>query len=158
MSWESIIDESLKRLNTFLQKGNWFGRENEIINLFAHHFLIEQMNRGPLLALSQIGIEVAVRQVPQAGKKKLVRKDLVLWRDPLQTVWESGRAVNNPAVILEWKTNNTKRCDVDIEWLLAYTRLHPQVLGYSLCVFMKGKKDIWCRKIRRGKVISVSEK
>jgi len=158
MTWESIIDESLRDLNSFLQEGDWFGRENEIINLFAHRFLIKRMNVGPLIDLSQIGIEVAVKQVPLANKKKLVRKDLVLWSDPLQTVWGSGRVANDPAVILEWKINKISKCAPDIEWLLAYTKLHPQVLGYSICVFMKDKKDIWFIKIKRGKVISVSEK
>src|SRR4030042_4395548 len=109
MTWESIIDESLKELNSFLQEGDWFGRENEIINLFAHRFLIKRINVGPLIDLSQIGIEVAVKQVPLANKKKLVRKDLWLWKDPLQTVWGSGRVVNDPAVILEWKINKISK-------------------------------------------------
>ena len=158
MSWESIIDESLVELDSFLQEGNWFGRENEIINLFAHRFLIKRIKVGPLIDPSQIGVEVAVKQVPQVGKKKLVRKDLVLWGEPLQTVWGSGRILNDPAVILEWKINEIKKCAVDIEWLLAYTKLHPQVLGYSICVFMNDKKDIWFRKIKRGEVVSVLEK
>lgn len=92
-------------------------------------------------------------QIPKAKGKKLVRKDLVLWNNPLQTVWENGTAINSPAVILEWKTGKKTKCTVDIEWLQAYTKKCRHVLGYSICVFMKKKRGILFRKIVKGKIV-----
>jgi hypothetical protein len=150
--WESSIEDSLKELSAFLADSNWFGRENEIINLFAHRFLLAQLNKGPLTDLSQIGIEVAVKQLPRARGKKLVRKDLVLWNHPLETVWADGTAFNSPAAILEWKTGKITYCETDISWLQAYTQIYPQVLGYSICAFIGDKRGIWYRKIKKGHV------
>jgi hypothetical protein len=149
--WELIIEESLFELGTFLAEGNWYGRENEVINLFAHRFLMRRSGAGPLVDSSQIGIEVAVGQIPKAGGKRLVRKDLVLWNEPLETAWGTGLILNSPAVILEWKTDNIAKCNADIEWLQAYTKMNPRVLGYSICAFIKNKKGIWFRKIVKGK-------
>ena len=67
-------------LDNFLRHSDWFGRENEIINLFAHKFLAMRLGQTPLMSLTQIGIEVAVKQIHDRNKgKKFVRKDLVLW-------------------------------------------------------------------------------
>ena len=34
-----IIETALNDLNDYLKDSNWFGRENEVVNLFAHTFL-----------------------------------------------------------------------------------------------------------------------
>lgn len=150
--WERIIDGSLRSLGAFLAEGTWYGRENEVINLFAHRFLMETLGKGPLKDPSQIGIEVAVRQIPREGAKELVRKDLVLWNRQLETVWESGVAKNIPAAILEWKTGKAAKCDADIKWLLDFTRIYPDVLAYSICAFIGKKGGISFKKIIRGRV------
>ena len=125
---------------------------DEIINLFAHRFLLTRLNNRLLIDLSQIGIEVAVKQIPKAGGKKLVRKDLVIWNYPLETVWGTGAALNSPAAILEWKTEKIAKCAMDIDWLQAYTEIYPNVLGYSICAFIGDKRGIWFRKVTKGQV------
>ena len=139
-------------LGAFLAEGTWYGRENEVVNLFAHHFLMRHLGKGPFIDPSQIGIEVAVQQIPKAGRKKLVRKDLVLWNRPLETVWEGGVAKNIPAAILEWKTGKAAKCEADIKWLLDFTRIYPDVLAYSICAFIGKKRGISFKKIIRGRV------
>jgi hypothetical protein len=150
--WERIIDGSLQSLGAFLAEGTWYGRENEVVNLFAHHFLMRHLGKGPFIDPSQIGIEVAVQQIPRVGGKRLVRKDLVLWNGPLETVWVDGAIKNSPAVILEWKTGDIGKCDVDIKWLKTHTQIYPHILGYSVCALIKDKRGIWFRKILKGKV------
>ena len=107
MSWETLIEHSLRDLDYFLKISDWFGRENEIINLFAHKFLFRYLGRPPLKSLTQIGIEFAVKQIKDRSKaKKFVRKDLVLWPEEDQTVWGSDKnSYNVPAAIIEWKMN-----------------------------------------------------
>ena len=151
VQWESIIEGSLKGLSCFLKESDWYGRENEIINLYAHRFVLENIKKGPLIDPTQIGIEVAVKQLQRCGGKKLVRKDLVLWNHPLETVWGSSTARNFPAAILEWKTEKIPECKVNIDWLKAYTRIYPQVLGYSVCAFIRARRGIWYRKIVNGR-------
>ena len=150
--WERIIDGSLYSLSDFLTEGTWYGRENEVVNLFAHRFLLKTLGKGPLNDPSQIGIEVAVKQIPKVGGKKLVRKDLVLWDRPRETVWEGRAARNSPAVIMEWKTGRIAKCDADIKWLLRYTKLYPHILGYSVCAFIENNRGIRFRKIVNGQI------
>ena len=150
--WDLLIEESLKNLASFLKDSNWFGREIEIVNIYAHRFLLTKLNKKPLIDPSQIGIEVAVKQISKAGGKKLVRKDLVLWNHPLETVWGTGATLNSPAAILEWKTEKIAKCTADIDWLQAYTEIYPNVLGYSICAFIGNKRGIWLRKVTKGQV------
>ena len=111
-----------------------------------------KLNKKSLIDPSQIGIEVAVKQISKAGGKKLVRKDLVLWNHPLETVWGTGATLNSPAAILEWKTEKIAKCTADIDWLQAYTEIYPNVLGYSICAFIGNKRGIWLRKVTKGQV------
>ncbi len=47
----------------------WCGRENEAVNLYALGHLAKQVRRGTILSnLTQIGIEVAVRQLPKCAE------------------------------------------------------------------------------------------
>lgn len=150
--WHQIIEDSLSELGFFLKCSRWRGRENEVVNLFAHRFLWSHLGEGPFIDLSQIGIEVAVEQIPTAGAKKLVRKDLVLWNKPLETVWGIEKEFNAPAVIMEWKVDKIARCAIDIRWLQAFTRLNPEVLGYSVCALFGSERGISFSRISKGKV------
>src|SRR4030095_1492614 len=79
MTWIEIIESAFGKLDTFLRTSDWWGRENEVVNLYAHRFLAEHASsQGPLYSLRQVGIEVAVRQLSGRGKF-YVRKDLVIW-------------------------------------------------------------------------------
>ena len=60
---DKIIEQALNSFDNFLKNSNWYGRENEVVNIFAHKFLIEFVGKDPLLSLDQIGIEVAVKQL-----------------------------------------------------------------------------------------------
>lgn len=75
-----IIETALKELDAYLKKTDWYGRENEVVNLFAHSFLAKHVD------MSRVGIEVSVKQLSGPGRKALVRKDLVIWRKAKGTV------------------------------------------------------------------------
>ena len=137
--WQIIVERSLQHLDEFLKESIWSGRENEVVNLFAHHFLNREIrDEGPLTSLSQVGIEVAEPQVTGSVKKS-VRKDLVIWPRPLMTAWPDGSL---PAVIIEWKCNTLAACVPDIEWLSAFTALYPQTLGVAVCAFLSGARGV----------------
>jgi hypothetical protein len=147
-TWRSIIEVSLQRLDGFLKTSAWVGRENEVVNLFAHRFLPMELAPGsPLAALDQIGIEVAVPQVT-ASVKKYVRKDLVLWNDGLHNPWHSDGP--SPAAIIEWKVVDRTRCDPDIEWLRLFARRFPGTLGYSVCALMDGERGLHWTRVEAG--------
>ena len=135
MIWQIIIERSLHGLDKFLKESDWKGRENEVVNLFAHDFLAREVkDEGPLTSISQVGIEVAVPQVT-GSCKKYVRKDLVIWPRPLMTAWSDDSL---PAVMMEWKRDAPSACIRDIEWLSVFTRRHPQTLGVSVCALLSG--------------------
>lgn len=135
MTWQIIIERSLRGLDKFLKESDWKGRENEVVNLFAHSFLaFEVKDEGPLNSISQLAIEVAVPQVT-GSCKKYVRKDLVIWPRPLMTAWSENSL---PAVIMEWKRDAPSACAQDIEWLSVFTGRHRQTLGVSVCAFLSG--------------------
>lgn len=154
--WQQIIDDSLSELSLFVINNRWRGRENEVVNLFAHRFLWKHLGDNPFIDPSQIGIEVAVKQIPRPGCKKLVRKDLVLWNKPLETVWGTEKGFNAPAVIMEWKIDRIGNCGADIKWLQAFTSLNPNVLGYSVCAFLEQKRGISFTRVAKGRTISCS--
>ena len=130
----------------------WYGRENELVNWFAHgHLMRVVADSGTSLDPMQIGIEVAVPQIaePTARHRRDVRKDLVIWRRPKQTCWIGPRQHGEPPLaILEWKSMNNvgvpesepkKRREfaADVNWLRAATRRSPDLLGYAVFVDLR---------------------
>jgi hypothetical protein len=155
MNWPDQIEASLGRLGAFLRDTPWYGRENELVNLFAHQFLASDRVHP-----AQIGIEVAVKQLEREGGKALVRKDLVVWNSPNETVWVNGHPTNDPAVVIEFKVNDHKKCAPDIQWLVDYTLKYPSVLGYSVCGFLKDYRGVSFIRISKGakhKVVGAPE-
>jgi hypothetical protein len=135
MQWLPLIQTAVSELDTFLKNDSWHGRENEVVNLFAHRFLASAISpAGPLRSLRQVGIEVAVRQVGDVGKE-YVRKDLVIWPAEDMTVW-SGDGV--PSVIIEWKANDPNQCTKDADWLTRFCCENPKTIGFSVCAVVKG--------------------
>jgi len=138
-----IIDLALKDFDNFLKENCWYGRENEVVNVFAHKFLSKYVGTSPLVYLDQIGIEVGVKQLPSENGKDLVRKDLVIWKSGDTSVWnEEGEIVNIPLAIIEWKVNDISKCEYDIAWLSEYKKVYQEVLGYSVCAFIKESRGI----------------
>lgn len=149
-AWAKCIEGALLELGRFLMDSEWYGRENELVNLFAHSFLAGSAGpQGPVLP-AQIGIEVAVKQLARPGGKDLVRKDLVVWNAPKETAWSRGVVANTPAAIVEFKVNDRKKCGPDLEWLSAYTTLYPTVVGYSVCGHIRDARGVWFIPIIKG--------
>jgi len=145
--WQSVIERSLHGLDDFLKKSAWLGRENEVVNLFAHHFLVREISdKGPLTSISQISIEVAVPQVAGSGKR-YVRKDLVIWPRPMMTAWPEGSI---PAVIMEWKRDRPSACAPDVKWLSLFTARYPRTLGVSVCAFISDARRVDCVIVENG--------
>lgn len=141
----TVIDRALKRCHDFLVTSTWHGRENELVNLFAQHCLPAEMQPGGCLqSQSQVAVEVAVPQVTNSSKK-YVRKDLVIWPEPLMTAW-SGI----PAAIIEWKRDQIRHCSTDIEWLEQFTERFPMTVGYSVCGFLKEPRGISFTRVQCG--------
>jgi hypothetical protein len=140
-----VIEAALRNCHERLESTNWHGRENELVNLFAQHCLVLEMEpSGPLRSSSQVGIEVSVPQV-SGSLKRFVRKDLVIWPQPLMTAW-SG----TPSAIIEWKRDRISSCAADIEWLKLFTRRYPETIGYSVCGFIKGSRGVCFTKVQNG--------
>ncbi len=152
-----FFEEALKDLDKFLKETSWFGREREVVNLFAHKFLPNYLGREGFLFLEQIGIEVALIQVETTGKrKKMVNKDLVIWQAGNSSAWKETKrgieVINIPMIVSEWKVNNLESCTDDIEWLKKFTTQHPSVIGYSVCAFVKGTRGVIFYRIEKGKI------
>jgi len=142
--WAKIIESCFEELDSFLKDSEWFGRENEVVNLFAHEFLPRHLGKNSVFtSLSQVGIEVAVPQVT-GSCKQFVRKDLVIWNQPNGTVWTE----ESPAVIVEWKVNKRRACEKDVEWLELFTKKYPTTQGYSVCAFIKKTRGVEFTKVR----------
>jgi hypothetical protein len=96
-------------------------------NLYAFGFLVPKCNpHTSLRDPTQIGIEVAVRQLPGPRRKKLVCKDIVIWPIPAGTCWDkSGKPTQNPLAILEWKTRTDKVSACDEDWLKEFRNRYP---------------------------------
>jgi len=129
-------------LGRFLRDSEWYGRENELVNLFAHSFLSGRLGPDGPVHVAQLGIEVAVKQLKEIDGKDVVRKDLVVWSKPNETLWLNRESVNKPIAVIEFKRKNERECLPDHEWLTAYTKANPGVLGYSVCGFIEQHRGV----------------
>ena len=131
---DELLARALTCFHAELVGTGWWGREREGIGLFVFGHLLPLVGRPPLLHPTQIGIEVAVPQLSRPGAKAQVNKDLVLWSEPRQTCWDaSGRPVVAPRAVLEWKCGARELAGRDLEWLVAFSRLHQGFTGFSVC-------------------------
>lgn len=149
-SWGHTIEAALLELGQFLRASDWYGRENELVNLFAHSFLAGRTGPNGTIQAGQLGIEVAVKQLSRAGGKALVRKDLVVWNKTNETVWAKKVVANDPAAIIEFKVNDNKKCTPDLVWLRSYTKLYSGVVGFSVCAFVKESRGVSFVRITGG--------
>jgi hypothetical protein len=133
----------------------WRGREREAVSLYALGYLVPRCGDGRLLrSPTQIGIEVAVPQIPGGKAKAQVCKDLVLWSEPRLTCWDTAwRPTIHPIAIMEWKTNRSSCSPYDIRWLKAYSERVPGFVGYATCLDLTAREfRLACARVESGKV------
>lgn len=107
--------DALQEFRTWFvrKEPNWRGKEHDCVNMLVHRFLASRVHKEAAIKdLCQVRIESGVKQ-PDAnhGKsskaKPSVRKDLVIWRRPLETAWDKDfKLTNLPWVVMEWKWVN----------------------------------------------------
>jgi hypothetical protein len=140
---KSIVDLLHSEIASFfnaIKSEKWIGKEREMVSRFAFSNLVNLVSPGTSLYSSgQIGIEVRVEQVNDVGKKE-VCKDLIIWKFPYQTVWSEDK---NPLVILEWKCNNGKIFQGDVDWLQKYVGVYPGTVGIAINI---DNKQAWSLK------------
>lgn len=124
---EQFIDE--------IHQERWYGKERELINRFVFNHLINMVENGTdFYSPAQIAIEGRVKQNlhPGGNQKKEVCKDLVIWRQPNQTIWTGEE---DPLIIIEWKFNKDGQLyEKDIEWLKDYTRSNMTTKGVAVSI------------------------
>ncbi len=167
---DAIIAQSL---GSFYQviSGDWWGRENEMVNLYAFCCLAGCVKPNTIFYdIGQIGIEVTVRQLPpneqHKGRRGTVRKDLVIWEKPGMTLWEKKLPDNEPVAVMEWKVNhflnrrkhqkNRDEYRGDIDWLRetsARVKMEGFV-GYAVMVehTQQPKPTLTCARVHGGSV------
>ena len=141
-----------------------------MVSLYAFGHLVKHVHRGTILSdLTQIGIEVAVRQLPpdkeHPRKKKDVRKDLVIWPAPGMTLWKANVPHNEPLAVMEWKLNrypnraahqkNRPTHQDDIRWLrtTSLRRGMADFVGYAVLVEnTQDPKRLTCTRVHAGAV------
>ena len=157
--WLNEIDEivagSLSDLIADIFSDGWIGRERELVSLFAFGYVAKRCRPGSFFHdPTQIGIEVAVPQIPGERRKPQVCKDLVIWPEPRMTCWDQDhRPVHYPAVIIEWKANRTKIDVRDVDWLQEYSGSRDEFLGYAVCVDLRARRfKLACDRVHCGQV------
>jgi len=149
---ESEIRRMLVEFIKEMELENWFGKEREIVSRFVFSKLLRNIGCCPEFnSQEQVGIEVRVKQV-QAGKTE-VCKDLVIWRYPNQTVWNSPEP---PLCIIEWKHRNKKPFKDDVDWLCKYTSKFPDCAGIAVNVENEGRYALQAVLVKNGAVYDPS--
>lgn len=150
---DRFLDEALEEFGTWLGGNDWWGKEYDCVNLFAHKFLFERIEPGAAIEHpTQVSIESSVGQ-PSGYTKKTSRKDIVIWSKPEQTAWSpEGVPVNTPRVVMEWKTYRVREPNppffaYDEEWIKRFTSENPESFGYVVSVVLAGdvRKVMWER-------------
>ncbi len=165
---DAIVGASLASFYLDICSSTWCGREREMISLYAFGHLVTHCTPGSVLSdPAQIGIEVAVRQLPadkdHRGRRGTVCKDLVIWPMRGMTLWQADRPHHEPLVIVEWKVNhsfnrashqkNRREHQQDIAWLCETSSRIGEIdfLGYAVLVEDTCfPKTLTCTRIHRG--------
>ncbi len=166
---DRFVEDALSDFAEWYASSDWRGKERDCVNQFALVFLAQRVQPGAAIShLGQIRIECAVPQPARYVRKPgrpAACKDLVIWREPLDTAWAgSWEPTNSPRVVMEWKTlrsgNFRDGFDRhDERWLTAFTRENPKSLGYLVQVTDNGatRRVDWA-KVARGAVIPVNRR
>lgn len=141
-SLESLLRESLLEFAQTVSATNWYGREREAVSLFAFGFLGPRCRWGsPLTSPTQIGLEVAVPQLQEPGRKELVCKDLVIWPEPAFTCWDESRQPSRrPLAILEWKIGGPEASADDVDWLRRFSSGSETFRGIAVAMVPDGER------------------
>jgi hypothetical protein len=148
-----IIRRSLEDLAREVFSAKWFGRERELVSLYAFGHLLRYCRPGHVLHHpAQIVLDGAVPQNPGPNRKPQVCKDLVLWSEPGMTCWSEEREpVWHPLAILEWKANRTRVSRYDVDWLSTFSRDRDDFLGYAVCLDLKQRRfRLSCTRVKLG--------
>ncbi len=156
---DRFIEHNVSRFARWLSESTWRGKEHDCVNMFAMKFLMPCVGRDSAVTeYSQIRIECGVRQ-PSGYKKASARKDLVIWRCPLQVAWDARfKPVHTPWVVMEWKTLTKGKGKTashfdkhDTDWLTRFSEENPVSFGYLVAVDFRGtNRLVNCAKLRRG--------
>ena len=154
---DRFIEDVLTEFGDWFIAADWIGKERDCVNMFAHGFLSREIKPGAAIhQLTQIRIESASPQ-PKGYKKLTASKDLVIWKDGLETVWgEKWQVRNYPWVVMEWKIKRkgkpSSRFDAhDVEWLSGFTKDYSGTFGYLVRLYdgVHGRAIDWA-KVRQG--------
>ena len=141
-----VIRRSLKDLARDVFGKNWFGRERELVSLYAFAHLLRYCRAGQVLSHpTQIVLDGAVSQIPGPNRKPLVCKDLVIWPEPGMTSWnEDKEPVRYSLVVMQWKVNVTAVSHADVNWLCAFSRGREIFVGDAVCLDFKPRRFRLC--------------
>jgi len=154
---DRFIEDALGEFSAWYITAEWLGKERDCVNMFALNFLARAVKPGAAISeLGQIRIESPVPQ-PSGFTKITAAKDLVIWNNSQDTVWDSDWSVSkHPRVVLEWKIKRngkqpTQFDDHDVQWLSSFTRQFQDTFGYLVRVYdgPSGRSVDWA-KVRDG--------
>ena len=137
---DGIIIHSLRSFLAYINEKEWFGRENEAVNLYAFGFLQRECSdEGPLIDPTQIGIEVGAADTPKSTRSQ-VRKDIVIWPEPGVNRWYPASPRTEPLAIMEWKVQRPNirpsKTQSDIAWLTRHCG-SSATIGYSVLLDLR---------------------
>ena len=154
---DRFIEDALIEFEGWYITAEWYGKERDCVNMFAHGFLGRKVRPGAAIKkLTQIRVESAAPQ-PSGYSKLTAAKDLVIWKDGLDTVWDENWQVSNiPWVVMEWKIKRTGKPNHqfdahDVDWLLGFTNDYSGTFGYLVRIYdgPHGRFVDWA-KVRKG--------
>lgn len=162
---DNTIKQALRSFHQDLCAPGWCGREREMISLYVFGHLAERCDpKG--LRLAQIGIEVAVPQLPRNAqhlkRRGDVCKDILIWATPRMTCWTKEGLHREPLAVMEWKVvhqfdrraqkKKIGEHEADILWLQEKSNRVPfPFVGYAVFVESRKPRTV-CARIAVGQV------
>lgn len=133
-----------------INKEKWPGKERELVSRFAFSKLVKNISTcSEFYDSAQIGLEVRVKQNQGINRKEFVCKDLIIWEEPNSNAWTDQ---NIPIVIMEWKHNNSKPSEYDINWLKDYTFQNKSCIGIAINIDNKKNYNLSSTLIENGQI------
>lgn len=110
----------------------------EAVSLYAFRFLVSRHRPdGVLREPTQIGLDVAVRQLAGLDRKAHVCKDLVLWPEPAGGYWDSP-AQPPAAPLPSLNGRPVLRRSLPTKWLLKFSAESSAFVGFAVSIDPRG--------------------
>ena len=78
--------------------------------------------------------------------------EMIIWPEPWMNVWDAEKEPTRyPAAIAEWKVNQRRVFQGDVDWLCRFSHDFDDFVGYAVCLdLLERDSRLSCTRVHKG--------